>query len=41
MELSEHLIFAISTACVGVVMMVLTGFVPKVLLGNLDDRHGF
>ena len=41
MELSEHLIFAISTACVGGVMMVLSGFVLKLLLDNLDDRHGF
>ena len=41
MELSEHLIFAISTACVGGVMIVLTGFALKLLLDNLDDRHGF
>jgi hypothetical protein len=40
MELSEHLIFAVSTACVGGVM-VLTGFVLKLLLDNPDDRHGF
>jgi len=41
MELSEHFIFAVGTACVGGVMMVLTGFVLKLLLDNLDDRHGF
>jgi hypothetical protein len=41
MEESIHLSFAITTACVGGVMMAMTGFVLKLLLDNLDDRHGF
>ena len=41
MEQSVHLVFAITTACVAGVMMVLSGFVLKLLLDNLDDRHGF
>jgi hypothetical protein len=41
MEQSVHLTFAITTACVAGVMMVLTGFVLKLLLDNLDDPHGF
>ncbi|NUT00209.1 MAG: glycosyltransferase [Sphingomonas sp.] len=39
MEQSVHLVFAITAACVGGVMMVLSGFVLKLLLDNLDDRH--
>jgi hypothetical protein len=38
MEQSVHLSFAITTACVAGVMMVLTGFVLKLLLDNLDLR---
>ena len=39
MEQSVHLIFAITTACVAGVLMVLSGFVLKLLLDNLDaDR---
>jgi len=41
MEQSIHLTFAITTACVAGVFMVLTGFVLKVLLDNLTDRHAF
>jgi glycosyltransferase involved in cell wall biosynthesis len=41
MEESVHLTFAITTACVAGVMMVLSGFVLKLLLDSLDDRHGF
>jgi glycosyltransferase involved in cell wall biosynthesis len=41
MELSIHLVFAFSTASVAGVMMVLSGFVLKLLLDNLDERHGF
>ena len=41
MEQSVHLVFAITTATVAGVMMVLSGFVLKLLLDNLDDRHGF
>lgn len=40
MEQSIHLSFAITTACVAGVMMALSGFVLKLLLDNLDDRHG-
>lgn len=36
MEESIHLTFAITTACVAGVMMVLSGFVLKLLLDNLD-----
>lgn len=39
MEKSVHLTFAITTACVAGVMMVLSGFVLKLLLDNLDDRY--
>lgn len=39
MERSVHLIFVITTACVAGVVMVLSGFVLKLLLDNLDDRH--
>jgi hypothetical protein len=41
MEESVHLSFAITTACVAGVTMVLSGFVLKLLLDNLDERHGF
>jgi len=40
MEQSVHLVFAITTACVAGVMMMLSGFVLKLLLDNVDDRHG-
>lgn len=39
MESTVHLSFVITTVCVAGVMMVLTGFVLKLLLDNLDDRH--
>lgn len=38
MESSVHLIFLLTTACVAGVLMVLSGFVLKLLLDNLDDR---
>ena len=41
MEQTVHLSFAVTTACVAGVVMVLSGFVLKLLLDNLDDRHGF
>lgn len=41
MEQSVHLAFVITTACVAGVTMVLTGFVLKLLLDNLSQRHGF
>ena len=41
MEQTVHLTFAITTACVAGVVMVLSGFVLKLLLDNLDERHGF
>jgi hypothetical protein len=41
MEQSVHLTFAITTACVAGVFMVLSGFVLKLLLDNLDDPHAF
>ena len=41
MELSVHLVFVTMTACVAGVMMVLSAFVLKLLLDNLDERHGF
>jgi len=41
MEESVHLTFAITTATVAGTMMVLAGFVLKLLLDNLDERHGF
>jgi hypothetical protein len=40
MEESIHLTFAITTACVAGVMMVLSGFVLKLLLDNLDGGNG-
>lgn len=39
MEQSVHLVFAITTACIAGVVMVLSGFVLKLLLDNLDDRQ--
>jgi len=39
MERSVHLVFATTTATVAGVVMVLSGFVLKLLLDNLDDRH--
>jgi hypothetical protein len=41
MELSIHLSFAITTAVVAGVLMVMSGFVLKLLLDNLSDSHGF
>ena len=41
MEQSVHLVFAASTATVAGVMMVLSGFVLKLLLDNLPDERGF
>lgn len=41
MEKSVHLTFVITTACIAGVVMVLSGFVLKLLLDNLDDRHAF
>ncbi|HEX3423880.1 MAG TPA: glycosyltransferase family 2 protein [Sphingomicrobium sp.] len=41
MEQSVHLVFAVTTGCVAGVMMVMSGFVMKLLLDNLDERHGF
>jgi len=41
MEQSVHLVFVITTACVAGVVMMLSGFVLKLLLDNLDDGHGF
>jgi hypothetical protein len=41
MEQSVHLAFAITTACVAGVMMVLSGFVLKLLLDNVGENHGF
>jgi glycosyltransferase involved in cell wall biosynthesis len=38
MELSVHLVFVTTTATVAGVMMVLSGFVLKLLLDNLDAR---
>jgi hypothetical protein len=40
MEGSVHMIFLLTTACVAGVMMMLSGFVLKLLLDNLDERHG-
>jgi len=39
MERSVHLVFATTTATVVGVVMVLSGFVLKLLLDNLDDKH--
>ena len=41
MEQSVHLTFLITTACVAGVFMLLSGFVLKLLLDNLDDQHAF
>lgn len=41
MEQSVHLTFLITTACVAGVFMILSGFVLKLLLDNLDDKHAF
>lgn len=41
MAQSVHLAFAITTAIVAGVMMVLSGFVLKLLLDNVRDGHGF
>ena len=41
MDLSIHLSFAITTAVVAGVLMVMSGFVLKLLLDNLGDGHGF
>jgi hypothetical protein len=41
MEQSVHLVFVTTTATVAGVMMVLSGFVLKLLLDNLDGRLGF
>jgi hypothetical protein len=41
MEQTVHLSFVLTTACVAGVVMLLSGFVLKLLLDNLDDRHGF
>ena len=40
MEQSAHLVFATMTGCVAGVLMVLSGFVLKLLLDNLDDCRG-
>ena len=39
MEQSVHSVFLISTACVAGVIMMLTGFVLKLLLDALGDDH--
>lgn len=41
MEQSVHLTFVITTACVAGMSMVLSGFVLKLLLDNLDDKRAF
>ena len=41
MERSVHLVFVTTTATVAGVVMVMSGFVLKLLLDNLDERHGF
>ena len=41
MEQSIHLVFVITVACVAGVMLALSGFVLKLLLDNLGDKHGF
>lgn len=41
MERSVHFVFVAMTATVAGVMMILSGFVLKLLLDNLDERHGF
>jgi hypothetical protein len=40
MEQSAHMVFAVTTACVAGVMMMLCGFVLKLLLDHLDASHG-
>ncbi len=39
MEQSVHMVFVVTTACVAGVMMVLCGFVLKLLLDSLGDRY--
>lgn len=39
MEQTTHLVFLITTVCVSGVTMVLVGFVLKLLLDNLSERH--
>ena len=41
MEQTVHLVFATTTAVVAGVLMILTGFVLKLLLDNLTDEHAF
>jgi glycosyltransferase involved in cell wall biosynthesis len=41
MEQTVHLSFAITTACVAGVVMALSGFVLKLLLDSIDDKHVF
>ena len=41
MEQTVHLTFVMTTACVAGLMMVLSGFVLKLLLDNLGDGHAF
>lgn len=41
MERSVHLAFVITTACVSGVVMVLSGFVLKLLLDSVDDHRAF
>ena len=41
MEKTVHLTFVITTACVAGLLMVLSGFVLKLLLDNLSDAHAF
>jgi hypothetical protein len=41
MTQTVHLVFATTTAVVAGVLMVLTGFVLKLLLDNLTDEHAF
>jgi len=38
MEQSTHLVFAVTTACVAGFVMMLSGFVLKLLLDILDDH---
>ena len=41
MQQSVHLTFVTTTACVAGMSMVLSGFVLKLLLDNLGDKHAF
>ena len=41
MEQSAHLVFAVTTACVAGVVMILSGFVLKLMLDIIDDEHSF